>query len=283
MARLAENQYGKSRVRLVKVARDGGTHTVREWSAGILIGGSYETAFRDGDNSEILPTDTMKNTVYWLARESGATCIEEFAKELIAHFLGAYAKATSVTVNIREKLWSHLDVDGSSHPTSFQQQSSELQTTSVLGDRGGPVKITSGLSGMVILKTANSAFEGYIRDRLTTLRETNDRLFGTDVTATWSYGSDKLPFEKLRTTVRSSLLKSFANHKSLSVQHTLFAMAEDALASVPEITDVQLTMPNKHCLLVDLTPFGQDNPNQIFVPTDEPHGYIEARVVRDSR
>jgi urate oxidase len=280
MAALAENRYGKSRVRLVKVVREGTAHTVREWSVNILISGDYESCFRTGDNSTVLPTDTMKNTVYSLARESGATSIEDFAKEVTAHFLTSYAQAESVAVDIEERLWSHLEIEGQPHPTAFQQQAAEIQTTSVTATREGALSVTSGLRNLVILKTADSAFEGYIKDRLTTLRETSDRLFGTDVSASWSYNAASLPFEHLRADVRAALLAAFANHKSLSVQHTLFAMAEAALAKVPSLDDITLTMPNKHCLLIDLSPFGQDNPNEIFVPTDEPHGYIEARVTR---
>lgn len=281
MALLAENKYGKSRVRLVKVTRQDGAHSVQEWSVEVLIQGDYESAFRTGDNRTILPTDTMKNTVYSLARDSGASCVEDFAKELIAHFLTTYSQAQSAAVAIKEKLWDRLEVNGRPHPTSFQQQNSELQTTSVFGVRGAPCRVTSGTSGMIILKTSGSAFEGYIKDRLTTLRETNDRLFGTDVTAAWTYGPDTLPYAELRSTVRRRLLATFADHKSLSVQHTLYAMAESVLSEVPSVDAITLTMPNKHCLLVDLTPFGQTNPNQIFVPIDEPHGYIEARVVRE--
>jgi len=283
MALLAENRYGKSRVRLVKVTRHEGVHTVREWSVNALIRGDYESCFLTGDNSQVLPTDTMKNTVYSVARGSNSTCIEDFGQELASHFLTHYAQAESVAVDIKEKLWSHVEVNGESHPTTFQQGGSEVQTTSVAGIRGNEMVVTSGLSGLVILKTSNSAFEGYLRDRLTTLRETNDRLFGTDVTATWNYILNNLTFEAVRARVRGALLDSFAGHKSLSVQHTLFAMAEAALAAVAEISEITLTMPNKHCLLVDLSPFGQDNPNEIFVPIDEPHGYIEARVTRDSR
>jgi urate oxidase len=283
MALLAENRYGKSRVRVVKVTRDGGVHTVREWNVSVLIQGDYESCFRSGDNSDVLPTDTMKNTVYSLARESSATSIEDFAQELIAHFLMSYAQSTAVSVDIKEKLWTRVEVNGHGHPTTFQQQSGELQTTSVHGARGSAVSVNSGLSGLVILKTTDSAFEGYIKDRLTTLRETSDRLFGTDVTASWLYEIDRLDFAGARAAIRTALLKTFAEHKSLSVQHTLFAMAEAALTEVGAISEITLTMPNKHCLLIDLTPFGQDNPNEIFVPTDEPHGYIEAKVIRDSR
>src|SRR5271170_2779596 len=154
MALLAENRYGKSRVRVVKVVRHNGGHTVLEWSVNIFIQGGYDDCFRSGSNSDILPTDTMKNTVYSLARGSNATCIEDFAKELIAHFLTSYAQAQAVTVDINEKLWSHLEVDGHPHPTSFQQRASELQTTSVTESRGAAITVASGLSGLVILKTS---------------------------------------------------------------------------------------------------------------------------------
>jgi urate oxidase len=279
MALLADNRYGKHRVRVVKVTRQDGLHTVREWSVNVLVEGDYDDAFRTGSNVDILPTDTMKNTVYSIARRSRATCIEDFAKELIAHFLTTYSHADSVSIEIKEKAWTHLEIDGKPHPTSFQHSSAELQTTSITGSRSG-LNVASGLSNLVILKTADSAFVGYIRDPLTTLRETTDRLFGTDVTASWTYNSSDLPFAEMRAKIRASLLATFADHKSLSVQHTLFAMAEAVLAQVPSVSDIKLTMPNKHCLLIDLSPFGQDNPNEIFVPTEEPHGYIEARVTR---
>ncbi len=283
MAQLAENRYGKYRVRLVKVTRFHGVHTVAEWSVNVLISGDYDDCFRLGSNADILPTDTMKNTVYSLARESNADCIEDFAEELAGHFLANYTQAQSVTIDIKEKLWEHLEFDGIPHPTSFQQKSGELQTTSVTSSKGRAATVTSGLSGLMVLKTADSAFEGYLKDRLTTLRETSDRLFGTEVSATWTYESPDLAFNEVRNEVRSALLAAFANHRSLSVQHTLFAMAEAALARVESLKDIVLTMPNKHCLLVDLSPFGQENPNEIFVPTEEPHGYIEARVARQPR
>ena len=182
MALLAENRYGKSRVRVIKVTRQEGVHTVREWSVNVLIQGDYDDAFRTGTNVDILPTDTMKNIVYSSARRSSAICIEDFAKDLIAHFLTTYAHAESVAVEIREKLWERLEIDGKPNPTSFQQSSRELQTTSVTRSRTRGVIVTSGLCDLVILKTADSAFEGYIKGSLTTLRETSDRLFGTDVT-----------------------------------------------------------------------------------------------------
>ena len=280
MIELAENRYGKSRVRLMKVTRHAHGNDLREWTVQVLLRGDFASAHIDGDNSKILATDTMKNTVYSLARSSKATSMEEYAIELIDFLLGRNPQVSSAEVQIASTMWKRLTVDGEPHPDTFMRGSGELQTTRVERAQGGAFKIVSGLENMVVLKTAKSGFEGYIKESLTTLPETNDRLFGTAVRAEWVYVSDKLDYDAVRANIREVMLKTFAEHDSKSVQQTLYAMAESALTEVAEISEMELAMPNKHCLLVDLSRFGQDNPNEIFVPTDEPSGYIEACVRR---
>jgi urate oxidase len=280
MITLAKNSYGKSRVRLAKVKRQPDHHDFREWTIEISLEGDFESCFVAGDNSKILPTDTMKNTVYSLARSSSAECIEEFGKELIAFLLDRNAQVSAARATLSEKSWQHLHANGKAHPTAFVQSSSECQTAEIAAVRGATPSIRSGLENLVILKTASSEFAGFIKDSLTTLPETTDRLFGTSVRARWKYLSPNLSFANLRSKIREILLNVFAGHNSKSVQHTLYAMAEAALASIPEIEDIALAMPNKHYLLADLSRFGQDNPNEIFVPIDEPHGTIEARLRR---
>jgi urate oxidase len=206
--------------------------------------------------------------------------MEDYAKELVDFLLGRNPQVESASVRVESTLWKRLTVDGKPHPTAFMRGSGELQTTSVERAQAGAFHILSGLDKLVLLKTGNSGFEGYIKDSLTTLPETKDRLFGTAVSAEWRYTSTDLDFDVVRKTLRETMLSTFANHDSKSVQQTLYAMAESALEEVCKIDEIQITMPNKHCLLVDLSRFGQDNPNEIFVPTDEPHGYIEARVRR---
>jgi urate oxidase len=277
---LAENSYGKSSVRVMKVRRDGPLHTVKEWKVEILLSGNFESCFTVGDNSAILPTDTMKNTVYSRARESSAESIEDFALELTDFFLKRNPQVEHVAINIASTAWEHAIVQGKPHPSTFVRGSSESQTTAVTCAQGGDASVTSGLENLVVLKTANSGFEGYLRDSLTTLPETADRLFGTSIRAQWKYHSVSLPFDQLREKLRETLIAAFAEHDSKSVQHTLYAMAQAALEAAPEIIDMELAMPNKHCLLVDLSRFGQTNNNQIFVPTDEPYGNILARVIR---
>jgi urate oxidase len=276
---LSTNSYGKSRVRLVKVRREAAITHFTEWTIHISFEGDFARAYTDGDNSPILPTDSMKNTVYSLARSSEASTPEDFAGELVTYFLTDNPQVTAVRVDVSEKPWERLTVDGRQHPIAFRQAGLELRTTSVSGTRNH-VTIRSGLKNLVIMKTANSGFSGYRKDKLTTLRETTDRLLGTSVQAEWTYGAAAASFKILRTAIRDKLLATFAGHDSLSVQHTLYAMGEAVLEAVPEVTDIKLTMPNIHCLLVDLTPFGQDNPNEIFVPIDEPHGTISAELKR---
>ena len=281
MIALAETSYGKSSVRIMKVKRDGALHTVKEWKVEVLLSGDFETCFTAGDNSAILPTDTMKNTVYSRARESKAECIEGFALELVDFFLQRNPQVERVEINIASTLWENALVEGKPHPSTFIRGSSEAQTTAVTCVQGNGPSVTSGLENLVILKTANSGFEGYVRDSLTTLPETADRLFGTSMRAQWRYQSAALPFEQLRRQLRAAVIGAFAEHDSKSVQHTLYAMAQAALDAAPEIMDIELAMPNKHCLLVDLSRFGQTNPNEIFVPTDEPYGNIVARIRRE--
>lgn len=282
--RLASNRYGKSRVRLMRVTKHEAHHDLDEWTVEVLLSGDFETAHTLGDNSKILPTDTMKNTVYFIARQSKAASMEEYAKELIDFLLSRNPQVSEAEVTIESHLWKRLVVDGEPYPTAFMRGSDERQTTTVSRGQRGAFAITSGLDQLVVLKTAQSGFGGYIKDELTTLPETNDRLFGTALKAEWPYTAkaigEGIDFNKVRRHLRETMIATFAKHDSLSVQQTLFAMAEAALRHTEIIDEVHLLMPNKHNLLVDMSRFGADNPNHIFVPTDEPHGTIEATVRR---
>jgi len=279
---LAENRYGKSRVRLVRVKRGKDRHDFSEWTVEVLLQGDFETCFTEGDNSKILATDTMKNTVYSLARNFSARTMEEFAKEMVDFLLSRNPQVSHAEVGVSAKAWERAVADGKPHPTTFVQSSGERQTTKVSRAQRGKFAVVSGLENLIIMKTANSGFEGYIQDSLTTLPPTDDRLLGTALRSTWTYNTSDGDFDTWRHTIRATLLSVFAEHDSKSVQHTLYAMGEAVLKNAASVSEIDLTMPNIHCLLVDLSRFGQDNPNEIFVPTDEPHGYIEARIKRDA-
>ena len=286
-AQLVSHRYGKSRVRLMRVTKHKTHHDLDEWTVEVLLTGDFAEVFTHGDNTRILTTDTMKNTVYFLARQSQAESIEAFAMEFIVFLLRRNPQVSTVEVTVQSHLWKRLTIAGEPYPTAFMKGSEERGTTRVSGTQGRACTIRSGFTDMTVLKTAQSAFTGYIKDELTTLPETPDRLFGTSVTAEWSFTAEAIAegidFVKLRHHLRERMIETFARHDSLSVQQTLYAMAEAALAHTAAIDEVFLRMPNRHNLLVDLGRFGSDNPNHIFVPTDEPHGIIEATVRRAPR
>ena len=280
MARLGENRYGKSRVRLSRITRQGERHEFQEWTVQVLLRGDFESSFTQADNSKILPTDTMKNTVYSVARDSKAGTIEEFAMELGDYLLANHPQVSAAGIEIEEKAWERLTGDGAAEPTTFKLGGPELNTAAVTREQMGEWSVTSGVDGLTILKTAKSAFTGYLQDRLTTLKPSTDRILGTSATIAWDYEAGARDYSAVRARIVGVLLRTFAAHDSMSVQHTLFDMGKAALEAAPEIVRIKLTLPNLHHLLADLRPFGQDNPNHIFVPIDEPHGYIEATIER---
>ncbi len=284
MPTLAENHYGKSRVRLMKVVRHDDTHDVYEWNIGVYLTGDFTACFVAGDNTGLLATDTMKNTVYALARTSTASTPEDFAIELATFLAGRNPRVTSVRITIEAKYWIRLKADGVKHGSAFLQRGPEVFTASVTLPQGGVLAVTYGVNGLIIMKTSHSAFAGFKRDELTTLPETWDRLFGTEATIDWAYSTRPADYIASRKSVMDTLLTTFANHDSLSVQQTLYAMAEAVLAAVPEVAEMTLTMPNRHNIPIDFSrfaePFNYSNDNTIFVPQDEPHGLIHARVTR---
>lgn len=277
---LAGNNYGKSRVRLVKVARHSDRHELQDLDVKIAFEGNFETAHTAGDNRMILPTDTMKNTVYALAQQSRSREeIEEFAQRLAAHFLENNPQISRVIVEISENRWARVEVGGKPHGHSFVKGSDERRTTSISAT-SDQVHVESGIKDLLVLKTTGSAFEGFIKDEYTTLKETRDRLFATSVKAMWRYSEPTVNWGLIWRGVRQLLLETFAEHDSKSVQQTLYAIGEAVLANFDEIDEISLSLPNKHCLLVDLSPFGMENRNEIFVPIDEPFGLIEATLTR---
>jgi urate oxidase len=271
------NRYGKCRIRLVKVRRAADPHELVDLTLDVQLEGAFEKVYTEGDNSACLATDTMKNTVYAFARQDPIASPESFGLRLANHFVSAHP-VTRARISVVEHRWERLTADGHPHPHAFMQAGGERWTAVVEKDGDGE-RVTSGLENLVVLKTTDSAFAGFPRDRYTTLPETEDRIFATAVTASWKYHRGTAEFGA-RTLIRRRLLDTFATHDSRSVQHTLHAMARAVLDACDEVEEVTLALPNRHHLLVDLAAFGLDNPNEVFVATDQPYGLIEATVRR---
>jgi urate oxidase len=277
--RLAWNAYGKAAVRLVKVDRRAMAHELHDLTVEVQLQGDFGPAHTAGDNSQVLPTDTMKNTVYALARQGPVHPPEEFGERLARHFLEACPAARRAVLALAVHRWDRTGADDKPDPHAFVRGPAERRLATVTMDETG-VGVEAGLEGLGLLKTTGSGFAGFLRDAFTTLNETDDRILATDVEASWRYAGPLRDYTAAWNAVRTSLIETFAGHQSASVQHTLYAMGEAALARRGEISEIRLVLPNRHHLLVDLVPFGLDNPNEIFVATQEPYGRIQAVIAR---
>jgi urate oxidase len=277
--RLAWNGYGKAAVRLVKVDRSGPRHVLHDLTVDAQLQGAFDAAHTAGDNALVLPTDTIKNTVYALARQGPVSPPEQFGERLGRHFLGACSAAGAAVISLAVHRWDRAGVKGRPHEHAFVRGPAERRLATVTVDRQG-TSVAAGLDGLGLLKTTGSAFAGFLRDGFTTLKETDDRILATDLEARWDYGRPPPDYDAAWDAVRSALIETFAGHASASVQHTMYAMGEAALERCAEVERIRLVLPNRHHLLVDLGPFGLENPNEIFVATQEPYGRIEALIAR---
>jgi len=290
---ITDCQYGKSRVRVLKVNRATSVHTVTEVDVQVLLRGGIDSTFTRGDNSLVVPTDTCKNTILVLSRENLNESTEEFAMRVGSHFLAQYAHLSSVDVQLSEKVWERMSVateatpgvfngPDAPHPHSFRLRGPERPQVHCVSTRGGSW-LSSGIADLTVLKSTNSGFEHFPRDDgLTTLPETDERILATKITANWQWAS--IPaggFRAANARLLQWFLVRFASRYSVSVQATEYEMALDALAAVPEISRISIRLPNVHFLPFNMAPFKLPFEGRVFVPTDEPHGTIEVAVERD--
>lgn len=276
---LGPTNYGKSGVRLVKVVRGPERHHLFDLDVAVVLEGDFGAAHIEGDNTDLLATDTMRNTVYALSKDHLTGSVEEFGLKLVEHFLKAGPTVERATVRFTEFSWSRIQVDGREHPHSFIRDAGERRAK-VFGDTSGERTVVAGLGNLLVMKTAGSGWEGFFKDRYTTLPDTDDRILATVVDAGWTYASTDLDFDALFFGVRDRILATFTDHYSPSVQNTLYRIGEAVLERFSEIEKIRLSFPNKHHLPHDLSRFGMENNNEIFQPTEEPYGLIEGTVER---
>jgi urate oxidase len=278
---LGPNRYGKAETRVVRVTRHGDAHHLKDLNVSVALSGDMTDVHLRGDNAAVLPTDTQKNTVYAFAKKHGIGAIEDFALLLARHFVDSQPTIHHARVEIEEYFWTRDAEVGH----SFVRSGRETRTAVVHygGPPDGPAAahVVSGLTGLTVLNSTGSEFHGYIKDEYTTLAETRDRILATAVTARWRHAAPEGDWDKSYERARAALLAAFAGTHSLSLQQTLYAMGARVLGDCPEVCEVRLALPNKHHFLVDLSPFGLGNDNEVFYAADRPYGLIEGTVLRD--
>jgi urate oxidase len=286
---LGPNQYGKAENRFVRVYRDTARHEIRDLNVSTALRGDFRDAHATGDQANVLPTDTQKNTCFAFAKEHGVTSPEDYALTLGARFLDVTPAASASRIEVEEYAWDRIEVGGTGHDHAFVKRGGEVRTTVVTQDRSGESSqawVVSGVKDLVVLKSTGSEFKGYLKDEYTTLKETDDRILATSLVARWRYeasaATDGTDWNKSFDDIRQVMLETFATTYSRALQESLYAMGSAVLAAHPEVAEIKFSAPNKHHFLVDLSPFGLDNPGEVFIAADRPYGLIEASVQREN-
>ncbi|KRE56354.1 factor-independent urate hydroxylase [Phycicoccus sp. Soil748] len=282
---LGPNQYGKAENRVVRIYRDTARHEIRDLNVSSALRGDFREAHVTGDQANVLPTDTQKNTAFAYAKQHGITSPEDYALALGSRFLDVTPAATASRVEVEEYAWDRIEVGGQGHDHAFARRGGEVRTTVVTQDRSGDTPrqwVVSGLRDLVVLKSTGSEFKGFLRDEYTTLQEADDRILATSLVARWRYETTEgVDWNKSFDDIRTVLLETFATTYSHALQQSLYAMGSAVLEAHPEVAEVKFSAPNKHHFLVDLSPFGVENDGEVFIAADRPYGLIEATVQRE--
>ena len=280
---LGPHQYGKAESRVVRIYRDTARHEIRDLNVSTALRGDFTAAHVTGDQSQVLPTDTQKNTAFAYAKLHGVHSPEDYAIALGTRLLEATPVATGARVRVEEHAWDRIAVDGREHDHAFVRRGGEVRTVEVDVTADGAV-VTSGLTDLVVLKSTGSEFRDFLHDEFTTLPDADDRVLATSLTARWRHAgllAEPAAWDDSYREVRAVLLELFATTYSRALQESLFAMGRAVLERMPQVAEIDFVAPNKHHHLVDLSPFGLDNPGEVFVAADRPYGLIEATVTRD--
>ena len=277
---LGDNQYGKAENRVVRIYRDQARHEIRDLNVSTALRGPFDPAYLSGNQTNVLPTDTQKNTAFAFAKSKGIESIENFGLELARHFVHDVAPVEGARIEVEEYSWQRAVVDGVEHDHTWMRSGQEIRTAAVTVDATGE-HVIGGLKDLTLLKSTGSEFAGFLEDEFTTLQETHDRVMATSLVAQWRFVGTDVDWDATYAGIKRILVKEFATLQSLALQQTLWHMGRSVLEAYPFIAEVRLKAPNKHHFVVDLSPFELENPGEVFIAADRPYGLIEATVLRD--
>src|SRR3954447_18519401 len=277
---LGKNQYGKAENRVVRIQRETSRHEIHDINVTTCLRGDFSAAHLAGDQSDVLPTDTQKQTAYAYAKEKVLLAIEDYGLTLARHFVNDVEPVDGARIEIEEYAWERAVVDGAEHDHTWIRKGQEVRTAAITVDADGEW-VVGGLKDLVILKSTGSQFAGFLTDPYTILEPTNDRVMATSLVAQWRFTSTDIDWDAVYTGVKNEMVKQFAVVHSLALQQTLYEMGKAVLEQYPVIAEVRLSAPNKHHFRYDLSRFGLENNNEVFHAADRPYGLIQATVTRD--
>ena len=281
---------------MLHVSKNGSEHTIRELEVVTLLTLNNNKDYITGDNSDIIATDSQKNTVYVLAKQFGVSTPEEFGLLLATHFVSKYPWVVRAQIQITAHPWERIkDRSGRDHSHAFISTPSMVRVAAVDLTRGSLPVVSSGIRNLRVLKTTQSAFVNFVDDEFRTLPDAQDRLFSTIVTADWVYNSVRgLDFDQVFASVRDTVLDVFAGPAdtgifSPSVQNSQYLTQKQILEKIPQIEEVSIEMPNVHYFGFDFSKFKKmpdlatsRASGDVYNPVDKPSGHITSTLSRQS-
>ncbi|TFK34274.1 hypothetical protein BDQ12DRAFT_763714 [Crucibulum laeve] len=299
---LTAARYGKDKVRVFRVVREGKWHHIVEYNVTALLEGDIATSYTEADNSVVVATDSIKNITYYIAKISPYILnAEKFAIHLGTFFVSKYTHIHKAFITVEQLRWSRISVPGEQlaaedHSHAFFRDGDDKRVVNVEIDATASkstltAHVSSGISDLLVLKSTGSAFTSFVRDEYTTLVEVDDRILSTSVDLTYKFAplqieppkdEKKLDFvvpvkkgqegyegsvwdEEVPSRARKATLETFAVDESASVQATLYKMAQRVIAENASIKDVTYKLPNKHYIPVDMKYLGVDNTTPLSV------------------
>jgi urate oxidase len=281
---LGANQYGKAENRVVRVYRDTARHEIFDLNVSTALRGEFAAAHTDGDQRDVLPTDTQKNTAFAFAKVHGVTSPEDYALALGKRLLDATPKATGAQIGVEQYVWDRIQVGATGHDHAFVRRGGAVRTAVVTiegRDAERKAWVVSGVRDLTVLKSTGSEFKGFLKDEYTTLQETDDRIMATSLVSRWRHETTDVDWNKSYDGIVAALLETFATTYSRALQETLYLMGKKVLETSEGVAEIRFSAPNKHHFLVDLSPFGLENNGEVFIAADRPYGLIECVVERD--
>jgi urate oxidase len=277
---MGDNQFGKAENRVVRIYRDAPRHEIRDLNVSTALRGPFEPAYTVGDHSSVLTTDAQKNTAFAFAKLHGVGAIEDYGLTLARHFVHEIEPVQGARIEVEEYAWERAVIDGVEHDHTWTRRGPEVRTAAVTVDASGEY-VVGGIKDLVILKSTGSEFHGFLKDKYTTLAETHDRVMATSLTARWRFTSTDVDWDTAFTAIKAAIIREYATLHSLALQQTLWTIGHAVLKEFPDIAEMRLSAPNKHHFVVDLAPFGLENPGEVFIAADRPYGLIQVTVTRD--
>jgi urate oxidase / 2-oxo-4-hydroxy-4-carboxy-5-ureidoimidazoline decarboxylase len=235
-----------------------------------VLGQNFMPAYTQGDNTQVIATDTMKNFVHSMALEFDGAGLEDLLELLGSRFLETYGHVERVRLTARELPFARES------DVLFKRQHDDYAVAELELDRNGVVDHRSGRRALQLIKITGSSFAHFARDEHTTLPEMVDRPLFVYLDVLWRYGRFHDRVESTR--VRDSVIATFDDFVSMSIQHLVHEMGRRLLAEFPQVVEVSFAAENH--LWDEARVSDDDSRRKVYTDPRPPYGVIGLTLTR---